>query len=185
MSAPDRCAVLQDRTCERYCCQSFGLSCIWPAVPVWNASSCAVEQRLDSPSVFVTGAGNEPNGLAGTASQPPVFLIGAMKCGTTALADALLSHPYIHSATPPAGRPRIAAKEVHYFDNTCTNESSRQQYERLFDANLPLGHVNLDATPVYLYIPPVAELVHGMYGKNVKILVVLRDPVERAVSHWR
>ncbi len=114
---------------------------------------------------------------------PPVFLIGAMKSGTTALSDALYHHPHIHRAFDVHGRPTWHSKELHFFD-TYAFTKGRQFYESRFNQSLPSGHVNLDATPAYLYEPYVAERVFKMYGKDIKILAILRDPVERAVSHW-
>ncbi len=116
---------------------------------------------------------------------PPAFLIGAMKSGTTALADALHRHPFVHMARPLRGEPDWFAKEVHYFNLNSSFAQGHQFYERHFERDLPPGHVSLDATPEYLYEPYVAARVFKMYGKDIKILVILRDPVERAISHWR
>jgi hypothetical protein len=112
-------------------------------------------------------------------------MIGTMKSGTTALADALCHHPYIHRARTLPGEPAEHAKEVHFFEKDDAYEKGRSFYERHFERNLPPGHVSLDATPEYIYVQFVAERVHKMYGKDIKILVILRDPVERAISHWR
>ncbi len=116
---------------------------------------------------------------------PPVFLIGAMKSGTTALADALHRHPFVHMARVLPGEPVYHTKEVHFFDTNSSFAQGRQFYERHFERDLPPGHVSLDATPGYLFEPYAAERVHKLYEKNIKILVILRHPVERAISHWR
>ena len=129
--------------------------------------------------------GINQNITANATLSPPVFLIGAMKSGTTALSDALYHHTYIHKGIVFPGEPTWHSKELHFFDHNTSYPLGRQYYESRFNQSLPPGHVNLDATPEYLYEPYVAERVFKMYGKDIKILAILRDPVERAVSHWR
>ncbi len=132
------------------------------------------------------GLANDHDDTASIATlPPPVFLIGAMKSGTTALADALYHHPFIHKPHIIDQEPEWFSKEVHFFNVNTSYSQGRLHYERHFDRYLPPGHVSLDATPGYLYEPFVAERVHRMYGKDIKILVILRDPVARALSHWR
>ncbi len=113
-----------------------------------------------------------------------MFLIGAMKSGTTALADALYHHAFIHKAHQ-LDCPETALKEIGFFNDGTSFAKGREFYESHFERDLPPGHVSLDATPGYLYEPFVAERVFKMYGKDIKIIAILRDPVERAISHWR
>ena len=123
--------------------------------------------------------------LHGAATLPaPVFMIGAMKSGTSALFDALTHHPNIHENIPQPGEPKFFSKEVHFFNHYNRLRGGREEYEQHF-AEWPAGHYHIDATPEYIFVPHVAQRVLKMYGPDVKIVAVLRDPVERAASHWR
>lgn len=104
--------------------------------------------------------------------QLPTFLIaGAMRCGTTSLNAYLREHPEISVGQP---------KEVHFFD---------QNYERGIDWYLQHfpdadgSRAVGEATPAYLYFPEVAERIATTLPE-VKILLLLRDPVDRAHSHF-
>ena len=123
--------------------------------------------------------------LRASATLPaPVFMIGAMKSGTSALFDALTNHPNIHENIPLPGEPKFFSKEVHFFNHYSRLRGGRDEYEQHF-AEWPPGHYHIDATPEYIFVPHVAQRVLKMYGPSIKIIAVLRDPVERAASHWR
>ena len=106
------------------------------------------------------------------------MVAGAQKCGTTALASFLGAHPEIGMAAP---------KEAHLFDDpdygpTWTRAKIDARYARCF-RHCPGARVRGEATPVYLYFPgTAAELAR--YNPALKLVVLLRDPAERAVSHY-
>ncbi len=101
--------------------------------------------------------------------EQTIFLIvGAMKAGTTALYKYLSEHPEIS----PARR-----KELHYFDWNF-HLPRRWFFEQLGD-----GRVTGEASPFYLYHPWVPARIKQVVPK-AKIIIVLRDPVERAISHY-
>ena len=108
------------------------------------------------------------------------FLIGGtQKGGTTALAHFLSQHPEICLPTQ---------KEAHFFDAADfpadqTPEAGGERYRKLFPAGWQ-GRRCGDATPVYMFLPEVARRV-WRYNPAMKWIVLLRDPVERAVSHYR
>ena len=115
---------------------------------------------------------------AAAAPMVDFMIVGAQKCGTTALASFLAAHPEIGMATP---------KEAHLFDAPeygphWTRERVDARYARCF-AHCPDARLRGEATPVYLYFPEIAaELVR--YNPALKLIVLLRDPAERAVSHY-
>jgi Sulfotransferase domain len=119
---------------------------------------------------------------AGLRMEPGFILIGAQRCGTTSLFRALTAHPQL--------MPPTFHKGVNYFD---LNYYRGAQWYR---AHFPLtevarrraGHhgppVAFEASGYYLYHPQAAErLGHDMPG--VKLVVMLRDPVERAFSAYK
>lgn len=102
-------------------------------------------------------------------------IAGVQKAGTTALFD------YLSDADDIA---LSRAKETHFFDDE-TRDWSRPDYtpyHALFDA--PGGRPCGEATPVYLYWPGSLERIRA-YNPAMRLIVLLRDPVERAWSHWR
>jgi len=110
-----------------------------------------------------------------SADRPlPTFLIiGAQKGGTTSLFAYLARHPAI--VVP-------FVKEVHFFDHDYHRGESwyRSAYPR---PPSRAGSLAGEATPYYLYHPCVPERVHAL-NPAMKLIVLLRDPVERAYSHY-
>jgi len=107
---------------------------------------------------------------------PNFIVIGAPRCGTTWIHDNLRMHPDIFL-------PKV--KELHFFDNH--SDQSIEHYESLFgtwSGQKAVGEI----TPNYLsgafsanrHIP---DLIHR-YLPNVRLISVLRNPVERAYSHY-
>lgn len=111
------------------------------------------------------------------AHQPLVnFLIaGVQKGGTTALFDYLKDYPDV--ALP-------AEKELHFFDDDARDWSSPDY--GAYHAHFPTagGRPCGEATPIYGYWPGALERI-AAYNPAMKLIFVLRDPVERAWSHWR
>ncbi len=111
-------------------------------------------------------------------AQPPLvnFIIaGVQKGGTTALFDYLGDYPDL--ALPDA-------KELHFFDDETQNwgRPDYSAYHARFAA--PAGRPCGEATPIYAYWPNSLERI-AAYNPAMKLIMVLRDPVQRAWSHWR
>lgn len=107
-----------------------------------------------------------------TSRFPLVLIIGAQKAGTTALFNYLIQHPTIE------GSPQ---KEIHFFNSTARYSRGADFFKAHF-SGLP-GKIFLDASPSYLASPAAAERIFS-YDKSVKMIVILRDPVDRAYSAW-
>lgn len=109
-------------------------------------------------------------------SPGPAFLIAGMqKCGTSALWRQLRAHPRLYF--PPV-------KEQHFFDRESLDWAHPDYavYERKF-AERPMGAVAGEATPIYAYWPEALERI-AAYRPEMKLIILLRDPAERAYSHW-
>lgn len=106
------------------------------------------------------------------------IIVGAQKSGTSALAHFLSQHPDI--CVPPS-------KECHHFDAPCPEtyfESERSEVDYFSQfPNYSGESILLDATPSYMYYPPVARRIYS-YNPHVKLIFCLRDPVGRALSHY-
>lgn len=104
------------------------------------------------------------------------FLIaGVQKGGTTALFDYLGDYPDV--ALPET-------KELHFFDDEGQDwaRPDYAAYHQRFPA--PAGRPCGEATPIYAYWPRCLERI-AAYNPAMKLVMVLRDPVQRAWSHWR
>lgn len=106
------------------------------------------------------------------------MIVGAQKCGTTALAHFLAQHPEIGMASP---------KEPHLFDSPkyssdWTPEQIDERYRSFFEH---CGDVRIrgEATPIYMFLPEIARELER-YNPALKLIVLLHDPVERALSHY-
>jgi hypothetical protein len=104
------------------------------------------------------------------------FLIaGVQKGGTTALFDYLAEEP---------GLSLSAVKETHFFDDE-GQDWARPDYGAYHAHFAPFDRrLRGEATPIYTYWPQSLERIRA-YNPAMKLIVVLRDPVERAWSHWR
>ena len=110
------------------------------------------------------------------SSQHVDFVIaGTQKGGTTALDHYLRQHPDIGMASQ---------KEVHYFDNEAHFSQSPDYsvYHGFFDWD-DGARVHGESTPVYMYWHPAPVRMQA-YSASLKIILSLRNPVERAFSHW-
>jgi hypothetical protein len=102
---------------------------------------------------------------------PDAMIIGAMKSGTSSLHYYLTQHPQVIAPL---------RKEVHYFDlNFGRGES---WYRANFGREGQAG-VNIDSSPYYLFHPLVPQRAHALVP-DAKLVVLLRDPVRRAYSHY-
>src|SRR6266849_533449 len=113
---------------------------------------------------------------------PNFFLVGAAKAGTTSAYAYLSQHPQVFF-------PRI--KEPHFFTRVRPSGeqrffveaiTDRTAYLRLFRGARGFGVVG-DASPSYLWHPHVAHRIRARVP-DAKIAIILRDPVERAHSHY-
>ena len=103
---------------------------------------------------------------------PDFVIVGAQKCGTTALRNALNKHPDVHMGSGV----RING-EPHFFDRHF--KRGLNFYTRQFKA----GRVNGDKTPSYLANPLALVRMHRAVP-DAKVVVLLRDPVLRLASAY-
>ena len=109
---------------------------------------------------------------------PSFLILGAQRSGTTALYRYLVSHPNVSAAL---------RKEVHYFD--FQYEKGLDWYLAHFPAARPFWiagpkSVTGEASPYYL-VHPLAPGRVWRFNRAMKLIVILRDPIARAWSHYR
>ena len=110
-------------------------------------------------------------------SLPDFVIIGAQKCGTTAFYNLLTKHPNVEPA---------AVRELHYFDRPDRFHKGTEWYRRCFP--LPQWKnerrsITGEKTPYYLFHPHVPKRMAEVVP-FVRLIVLLRNPVDRAYSHY-
>ena len=101
---------------------------------------------------------------------PGCIIIGTRKAGTRALLTFLNLHPQI-----------IAAKqEVHFFDDNY--ENGLEWYRKSMPYSFP-EQITIEKTPAYFVTSEAPELIYKM-NSSILLLLIVRDPVERAVSDY-
>lgn len=130
-----------------------------------------------------------------------LFVVGAMKAGTTSFNEMLSKHPDIYFSP---------VKEPHYFVNTLprrmydpsrffsleiyfekkfpeplhiTNIENKEQYQQIFSLAKNEAYLAEGSTG-YLHAQESAEKIFK-YNPNAKIIILLRDPLKRAHSHYK
>src|ERR1700678_620657 len=120
--------------------------------------------------------------------MPDFLVVGAPKAGTTALHAVLARHPglymsaikepkfFLTDGPPPTkgGPGDVLTYREHVWQ--------RDRYEALFDP-AAAGALRGESTPLYLYDPAAMTRIKDLIP-DVKLIVILRDPVERAHSNW-
>jgi len=104
------------------------------------------------------------------------IICGTQKGGTTALDAYLRKHPEICMANK---------KELHFFDDEnafCDGAPNYSPYHSCFSPK-PSHKVIGEATPIYMYWHYATKRI-WQYNPNIKLIIVLRNPIDRAYSHW-
>lgn len=103
------------------------------------------------------------------------IIAGTQKGGTTALSAFLNQHPQISFAQ---------VKEVHFFDTDYLFKAPPPPYHiyhRHFKNKS--GCIFGEATPIYMYWNPAIKRIKD-YNPDMKLIFILRNPIERAYSHY-
>lgn len=123
---------------------------------------------------------------SGLRELPDFLVIGTKRGGTTSLWNYLLGHPDVLPMFPAD----LNLKSPHYFywhydkgpawyrSHFATRSTRRRR-----EGQTGVAPVAGEASPYYLYSPYVAARVAGLIP-DVKLIVMLRDPVRRAYSHY-
>ncbi len=113
------------------------------------------------------------------AKRIDFMIAGVQKGGTTSLDAYLRQHPGISMARK---------KEVHFFDKrppTGLTPLDNWIYHRQFHWERQRAGARLgEATPILTWWTGAMERLYA-YNRDIKVITLLRDPVERAWSHFR
>ncbi|XP_059892232.1 heparan sulfate glucosamine 3-O-sulfotransferase 3A1-like [Gadus macrocephalus] len=106
----------------------------------------------------------------GTKKLPQALIIGVKKGGTRALLEFLRVHPDI----------RAVGAEPHFFDRNY--ENGLEWYRELMPKTLE-GQITMEKTPSYFVTREAPARISAM-SRDTKLIVVVRDPVTRAISDY-
>jgi len=123
---------------------------------------------------------------SGQRPLPDFLVIGTKRGGTTSLWRYLIQHPLV-----PRLFPAWNTKTSHYFEDNWTRGEAwyrshfptarqRAALERRHGGPSRVG----EAAPLYMFHPLTAGRV-GDLMPRARMIVLLRDPVQRAYSHWK
>lgn len=155
------------------------------------ARLAALKQR--TPRWVLDGADVTTRGLAlaTTVDRPaPDFLIiGTKRGGTTSLFNYLVQHPGILGLYP---QPRGKKSTDYYFADKFCEHSERwyrshfhtDAYRRLLHSRLGYRPLSFEASPYYVWDPRIAPRVRQV-APSTKAILLVRDPVKRAWSHYQ
>ncbi|KAK7919243.1 hypothetical protein WMY93_010527 [Mugilogobius chulae] len=107
---------------------------------------------------------------AGSKKLPQAIIIGVKKGGTRALLEFLRVHPDI----------RAVGAEPHFFDRNYDN--GLEWYRELMPKTLE-GQITMEKTPSYFVTREAPARISAM-SRDTKLIVVVRDPVTRAISDY-
>lgn len=118
---------------------------------------------------------------SGRRALPSFLIIGAAKSGTTSLYSYLGQHPNLI---------RGYSQEVHFFDGGLDpNRDDFARGERWYRKHFPLiddmgdADQTFESSPLYIYHPLAAERMYRLLPR-VRLIALLRNPIERAISHY-
>lgn len=106
---------------------------------------------------------------------PNFLCIGVARAGTTTLHKILIQHQDIYL-------PKI--KEPHFFDFEENYQKGIKWYSKYFFGRYNGEKAIGEITPSYIYIEKVAKRIYTDLGKDVKLIIMLRNPVDRAYSQY-
>ncbi|KAM4524898.1 heparan sulfate glucosamine 3-O-sulfotransferase 6 [Odontesthes bonariensis] len=140
-------------------------------VGAYNASPVSlVREQL---SDLKTGAPSNNISIAnnfGSKKFPQAIIIGVKKGGTRALLEFLRIHPDV----------RAVGSEPHFFDRFY--DRGLEWYRNLMPRTLE-GQITMEKTPSYFITKEAPRRVLSM-SRHTKLIVVVRDPVTRAISDY-
>jgi hypothetical protein len=125
-----------------------------------------------------------------TVSQrtlPDFLVIGTKRGGTTSLFNYLMMHPGVLGLFPQS---RGKKSSDYFFKHRAEGETwyrshfHTRSYRRLLERRLGYAPVAGEASPYYIWDPRIAQAAYDL-NPRLRAIALLRDPVERAWSHYQ
>ncbi|XP_025959722.2 heparan sulfate glucosamine 3-O-sulfotransferase 4 [Dromaius novaehollandiae] len=155
----------------------------WPRAPLAPGEAIAAPSAAferDPPESSTTdeelsrGGGAGGRGTTtpdyGEKRLPQALIVGVKKGGTRALLEAIRAHPDV----------RAVGTEPHFFDRNY--EKGLEWYRSVMPKTLE-GQITMEKTPSYFVTNEAPKRIHSM-SRDTKLIVVVRNPVTRAISDY-
>ncbi len=107
--------------------------------------------------------------------MPDFICVGAQKAATSSFYNMIRKHPDIFMPEK---------KELHYFDRDEYQHNDYDMYMSYFEGSEKYK-LRGEVTPSYLYFEEVPERIFDLLGADVKIIIMLRNPIDRALSQYK
>ncbi|CUR55118.1 Sulfotransferase domain-containig protein [metagenome] len=120
-------------------------------------------------------------------TMPDFLVIGTKRGGTTSLFNYLMMHPGILGLFPQSRAKKSSDyffKQQHHGETWYRSHFHTSAYRSLKQRRLGYATVAGEASPYYLWDPRIAGAVHA-FSPSMKAIALVRDPVERAWSHYQ
>lgn len=111
--------------------------------------------------------------VTNSKSLPQAIIIGVKKCGTRALLKFLSIHPSI----------AVSPREIHFFDSSKHFPLGLQWYQNQMPLSKTSQSITIEKTPHY-FIDKHTPARLAKLLPNVKLIIILRDPIIRAISDY-
>lgn len=129
-----------------------------------------------------------------------LFIVGAMKAGTTSFIELLSRHPAIfvspikepHYFVDPLPKQFLETSRYFSLENYFKNQypaprhsvqvSKEEHYQQLF-SHATDEQYRAEASTAYLHAPEAASRIYN-YNPKAKIIILTRNPLKRAFSHY-
>lgn len=143
--------------------------------PTWTRETPGLARSPAGSGAWSNGAEAPPGTLTllldeGSKQLPQAIIIGVKKGGTRALLEFLRVHPDV----------RAVGTEPHFFDRSY--DKGFAWYRDLMPRTLD-GQITMEKTPSYFVTREAPARISAM-SKDTKLIVVVRDPVTRAISDY-
>jgi len=112
--------------------------------------------------------------------KPNLFIVGAAKSGTTSLHNYLNQHPDIFMCNPK--EPHFLINKEIGVDRIPVGVTEKSEYEDLFFEGRDKKYRGESSVMYLMYPEIVIPKIKNNYLENTKIIIMLRNPVERAYS---
>jgi hypothetical protein len=137
---------------------------------------CTVNSPLIVPRTFYASTTAHVSSLYSSEHRqqhfPQAIIIGVKKGGTRALINMLSSHPQVESAKG----------EIHFFDKNETFRRGVEWYIEQMPFSTP-DQITIEKSPSYFITPHVPQRIHSL-SPTVKLLLIVRHPIERTISDY-
>ncbi|CAG0919081.1 unnamed protein product [Notodromas monacha] len=145
----------------------------WGDVQVFGRPNvCSLTDPEVSDSALLNGTARRIHVKGTSRHLPSIIIIGAKKCGTRALLEMMNLHPRIRRTT----------REVHFFDRDVNYLNGLPWYRKRMPFSFP-DQLTVEKTPGYFVSPEAPVRIRAM-NKDVKLLLIVRDPVIRTISDY-